>query len=60
MRNISSWSILHPVPTAVLFILLTVAGVMGYGEIRINRMPDIDLPGRDGGGQSVRCGPQRT
>ena len=44
MRNISSWSILHPVPTIVLFILLTVAGLMGYREIRINRMPDIDLP----------------
>ena len=44
MRNISSWSILHPVPTIVLFILLTVAGVMGYREIRVNRMPDIDLP----------------
>ncbi len=44
MRNISSWAIRHPVPTIVLFILLTVAGIMGYREIRINRMPDIDLP----------------
>ena len=44
MRNISSWAIRHPVPTIVLFVLLTVAGLMGYREIRINRMPDIDLP----------------
>ncbi|HKJ73276.1 MAG TPA: efflux RND transporter permease subunit [Alphaproteobacteria bacterium] len=44
MRNISSWAIKHPVPTIVLFILLTVAGIMGYREIRINRMPDIELP----------------
>ena len=44
MRNISSWSILHPVPTIVLFVLLTVAGIMGYNTIRVNRMPDIDMP----------------
>jgi HAE1 family hydrophobic/amphiphilic exporter-1 len=43
-RNISAWAIRNPVATAVLFLLLTVAGLVAYPMLRINNMPDIDLP----------------
>jgi HAE1 family hydrophobic/amphiphilic exporter-1 len=44
MRRLSSWSIRNPVPTVVLFLLLTVAGIAGYVDMRVNNTPDIDLP----------------
>jgi HAE1 family hydrophobic/amphiphilic exporter-1 len=43
-RNISAWAIRNPVATAVLFLLLTVAGLASYPLLRINNMPDLDLP----------------
>lgn len=43
-RNISAWAINNPVATIVLFLLLTVAGLFAYPQLRINNMPDIDLP----------------
>jgi HAE1 family hydrophobic/amphiphilic exporter-1 len=43
-RNISAWAIRNPVATIVLFLLLTVAGLVAYPMLRINNMPDIDLP----------------
>ncbi|WP_210421595.1 efflux RND transporter permease subunit [Mesorhizobium sp. WSM3882] len=44
MNAISSWSIRNPVPTIVLFLSLSVAGVYGFMQLRTNNMPDIDLP----------------
>ena len=44
MNRISAWSIRHPVPTVVLFLALLMAGVCGFLQLRINNMPDIDLP----------------
>ncbi len=43
-RNISAWAIRNPVATAVLFLLLTAAGLFAYPGLRINNTPDIDLP----------------
>ena len=43
-RNISGWAIRNPVATMVLFLLLTVAGLVAYPYLRINNSPDIDLP----------------
>ena len=43
-RNISGWAIRNPVATMVLFLLLTVAGLVSYPYLRINNSPDIDLP----------------
>ncbi|PZW43146.1 hydrophobe/amphiphile efflux-1 (HAE1) family protein [Humitalea rosea] len=43
-RNISGWAIRNPVATAVIFLLLTVAGLFSYPMLRINNSPDIDLP----------------
>ncbi|MCT9000157.1 efflux RND transporter permease subunit [Chelativorans intermedius] len=44
MSNLSSWSIRHPVPTIVLFVILVLAGIAGYRTLGINNMPDMDIP----------------
>jgi len=44
VNGISSISIRHPVPVIVLFLVLTFAGVLGYGSLRINNMPDMEFP----------------
>ena len=44
MRNLSSWSIRNPVPTIVLFIALMIAGIAGYTTLRINNVPDLEIP----------------
>jgi len=42
--NVSSWSIRNPTPAILLFILLTFAGLMGFGMMKVQEFPDIDLP----------------
>ena len=42
--NISAWSIRNPVPTLVLFVLLTVGGLLGFAQMKVQNMPDTDLP----------------
>lgn len=42
--NVSSWSIRNPTPSILLFILLTLAGLMGIWGMKIQDFPDIDLP----------------
>jgi HAE1 family hydrophobic/amphiphilic exporter-1 len=44
MTNMSAWAIRNPVATIVLFILLTLAGVVSFSKLRLNAMPDIDVP----------------
>ncbi|HEX5775452.1 MAG TPA: efflux RND transporter permease subunit [Caulobacteraceae bacterium] len=44
MRNISSWSIRNPVPTILLFVVLTLAGLAGFSRMRVNNFPDVDFP----------------
>lgn len=43
-RNISAWSIRNPVPSIVLFLMLTVAGIVSFVRMDINEQPDIDFP----------------
>jgi HAE1 family hydrophobic/amphiphilic exporter-1 len=43
-NNISSWSIRNPIPIVLLFIVLTVAGIVSYGRLPINNFPNVDLP----------------
>ena len=43
-NNISSWSIRNPIPIILLFIVLTVAGISSYFNLRTNQFPDVDLP----------------
>ena len=42
--NVSAWSIRNPIPAILLFMLLTLAGVMGYRAMKVQNMPDIELP----------------
>ncbi|KAF1020566.1 MAG: Multidrug resistance protein MdtC [Paracidovorax wautersii] len=42
--NVSSWSIRNPVPAVLVFILLTVFGLIGFSKLQIQNFPDTDLP----------------
>ncbi|QTN19460.1 efflux RND transporter permease subunit [Brevundimonas sp. AJA228-03] len=42
--NISSWSIRNPIPIILMFVILTLAGVGSYFNLRTNNFPDVDLP----------------
>jgi len=42
--NFATWSIRNPVPSLLLFTLLTLFGVMGFHKLGIQRFPDMDLP----------------
>jgi len=42
--NVSAWSIRNPIPAVLLFIMLTITGLMGFRAMKIQNMPDIDLP----------------
>jgi multidrug efflux pump subunit AcrB len=40
----SSWSIHHPTPSILLFVLLTIAGLMGFAGMKVQAFPDMTLP----------------
>ena len=42
--NVSAWSIRNPIPAILLFLLLTVLGLIGFRTMKIQQFPDIDLP----------------
>ncbi|MFZ2653164.1 MAG: efflux RND transporter permease subunit [Burkholderiaceae bacterium] len=44
MFNVSSWSIRTPVPSVLLFIMLSIIGLMSFRMMKIQNFPDIDLP----------------
>jgi multidrug efflux pump subunit AcrB len=44
MINVSSWSIRNPIPVVLFFVLLTVAGMLAYGSMKVQNFPDLDLP----------------
>ena len=43
-RNISAWSIRNPVVPIVLFIALTLAGVVSFSRMDVQNDPDIEFP----------------
>lgn len=43
-RNLSAWCILHPVPPLVLFIILTLGGLVAFFNLGIDESPNIDVP----------------
>ncbi|MEA3003798.1 MAG: hypothetical protein QOH81_2586 [Sphingomonadales bacterium] len=43
-RNISAWAIRNPVPPIVLFVALTIAGVISFMRMDLNRDPEITFP----------------
>ncbi len=42
--NVSSWSIRNPIPSVLLFVMLTLIGIVGFTAMKIQQFPDIDLP----------------
>jgi hydrophobe/amphiphile efflux-1 (HAE1) family protein len=42
--NISAWSIRNPVPTIVLFLVLTLGGLVCFPMLGIDENPNIDVP----------------
>ncbi|WP_294394914.1 efflux RND transporter permease subunit [uncultured Sphingomonas sp.] len=44
-RNISAWAIRNPVPPIVLFIALTLAGLVSFMRMDVNAQPEITFPG---------------
>lgn len=42
--NFSAWAIRNPVPSILLFVVLTVAGLMGFQKLGIQSLPDMELP----------------
>ncbi len=44
MINVSSWSIRNPIPAVMLFVMLTLAGILGFSKMKVQQFPDVDLP----------------
>lgn len=42
--NFSAWSIHNPVPAILLFVMLTVGGLLAFKHLPVQNFPDMDLP----------------
>lgn len=42
--NFATWSIRNPIPSILLFILLSLAGFWGFARLPIQDLPDLELP----------------
>ncbi len=42
--NLATWSIRHPIPATLLFIVLTLAGLWGFRQLHVQDFPDLDFP----------------
>ncbi|MEZ0212821.1 MAG: efflux RND transporter permease subunit [Xanthobacteraceae bacterium] len=42
--NVSAWAIRKPIPSIVLFVVLTALGLHTFGRLPVTRMPNIDVP----------------
>ena len=42
--NLSAWAIRTPIPSILLFILLTLVGLVSYRTMMVQDFPDIELP----------------
>ena len=42
--NVSAYSIKNPLVAILLFILLTLGGIYGFMQMKVQQFPDIDLP----------------
>ncbi len=42
--NFSAWSIRNPVPSVLLFIVLTALGLISFASLPVTRFPNIDIP----------------
>ena len=42
--NVSSWCIRNPIPALMLFVLLSFGGIWSFQAMKVQNMPDLDLP----------------
>jgi hydrophobe/amphiphile efflux-1 (HAE1) family protein len=42
--NVSAWSIRRPIPAAVVFVILTLLGIVSFRQMAVTRFPNIDIP----------------
>jgi multidrug efflux pump subunit AcrB len=42
-RNFATWSLRNPTPSIVLFLLLCIAGVLGFQRLQWKNMPDFEM-----------------
>ncbi len=42
--NISAWAIRKPIPSILLFVVLTILGIMSFATLPVTRFPNIDIP----------------
>ena len=42
--SLSRWGIQYPLPSVMLFVVLTLAGFWGWRQLPISQLPDIALP----------------
>lgn len=43
-QGLSSWAIRHPIPTIVLFCILTITGVVAFMRLPVNANPPVAFP----------------
>jgi len=42
--NVSAWSIRTPLPAILIFLVLTILGLVGFNRLAISQFPDLTLP----------------
>ena len=42
--NVSAWAIKRPTPVILLFLVLSIMGLIAYRGLGVNDMPDVDFP----------------
>ena len=42
--RISAWAIRNPIPVALLFILLTISGLVAYARMPVKQFPNVNFP----------------
>jgi HAE1 family hydrophobic/amphiphilic exporter-1 len=42
--RLSTWAVEHPLPVILLFVALTVAGLIAFATLPVKRYPDINFP----------------
>ena len=42
--NVSAWSIRNPLPAVMVFVLLSLGGIVAFWQAKLQYFPDLDLP----------------
>jgi hypothetical protein len=53
--NISAWSVRRPIPVIVLFLVITLAGMVAFGRLGVDTQPQRRFSGGDRGCHPGGC-----